>query len=106
MPRSISNKASIRQTASSAEGEITTGFFTLYLAARILRQISHHEERPSGMDPARGFQDRTCVAARVVKPPIAAIGIGLEDAAVAGQTGLEMLASAIAGVIKHCPGGA
>lgn len=48
------------------------------------------------MDPARGFQDRTCVAARVVKLAVATIGIGLEDAAVAGQMGLGMLAGAIA----------
>jgi hypothetical protein len=33
--------------------------FALHLAARVLCQISHHEERPSGMDPARGFQNRT-----------------------------------------------
>ena len=101
MPRSIANKASIRRTVSSANGEITAGFAAL--AARILRQISYYEERPSGMDPACGLQDRSCVAVRVVKLAIAAIGIGLEDADVAGQMGLGMFAGAIARVIKHRP---
>ncbi len=55
------------------------------------------------MDPARGFQNRTCVAARVVKLAIAAIGIGLEEPAVAGQMRLRMFAGAIARVIKHRP---
>jgi hypothetical protein len=49
MPRSISNKASIRRTASSAKGRYYRGLFALQLAARILRQ---YEERSSGMDPA------------------------------------------------------
>ena len=52
---------------------------------------------------ARRFQDRACVAARVVELAIAAVGISLEDAAVAGQMGLRMLAGAIARVIKYCP---
>src|SRR6478735_7738655 len=56
----------------------------LSLATRVLGQISHHEERPPGMDPARGLQDRTCVAARFVKPAIAAVGVSLEDSAVIG----------------------
>jgi predicted metal-binding protein len=48
------------------------------------------------VDPTGGFQDRTCVAARVVKLAIAAIGIGLEDFAVAGQMRLRMFAGTIA----------
>ena len=54
-------------------------FLALGLATRVLGQIGHHEERTPGVDPTGGFQDRTCVAARVVKLAIAAIGIGLED---------------------------
>src|SRR6202167_4331538 len=33
------------------------------LAARVLGQIRHHEERPPGVNPTGGFQDRTRRAA-------------------------------------------
>jgi hypothetical protein len=48
------------------------------------------------MDPARSLQDRTGVVTWVVEPTVTAIGIGLEDSAIAGQMRLRMFTGTIA----------
>src|SRR3984885_10003451 len=77
--------------------------FALRLATGILGQIRHYEERPPGMDPTGGFQDRTGRAAALVKLAIAFIGVSLGDPGVVGQMSLRMFAGPVTRVIKHRP---
>src|SRR5436309_6250169 len=75
---------------------------TLRLATRVLGTIGHHEERTPGVNPTSSVQDGPRPAARRIELAIAAVGVGLEDAAIAGQMSLGMLAGPVARVIEYC----
>ena len=77
MPRSMSNSASMRLTASSAIGEIAGGVLA---APGVGGDVGQLEELPPGVRPAQRRRDRPCGARRIVERVVAAIGVGLQDA--------------------------
>jgi hypothetical protein len=99
--RSISNSTSIRRTASSANGEITAGFlhWALRRAFSARSAITKNGRRAWTQHAASRIGPGQ--AAGLVKLAVAAVGIGLEDAGIAGQMRLGMLAGPIARVIEH-----
>src|SRR4051794_35346874 len=100
--RSISNSALIRRTTSSANGEITPGFLPCALRRAFSARSAITKKRTPGVNPTSSFQDRPRPAARLIELAIAAVGVGLEDAAIAGQMSLGMLAGPVARVVEHC----
>jgi hypothetical protein len=54
------------------------------------------------MRPAGGLGDRTSLAGCLVEPVEAGIAIGLQDAAIAAQVTLGVLAGTVARVEEHC----
>ena len=107
MPRSISNRASIRCTASSAIGEITGGVRprALRRAAASISASSKNLRRAWAQQAASRIGAPRSLG--VVQLAVAAIGVGLQDAAPARQMLLGMLARAVARVEEHrrrwCP---
>ena len=102
--RSMSNRASIRRTASNARAR-SRRLFALSLATRVLRHIGHDEERAAGMAP-HALRRPARRAAGLIELAVAAIGVGLEDSGVGSEVRLGMLASPFARVIEHSGGGA
>src|SRR6266404_1673420 len=86
--RSISNRASMRRTASRAGGD--------------LGHIRHDEERTAGMHPAGCFQDRPRFAIGLVQLVVSAVCVSLENPGVVGEMRLGMFARSVARVIEHC----
>ena len=76
MTRSISKRASMRFTASSAIGEITTAF--LPRRALVAMSASSKDRRLAAPNERR--RDRA-LRTRRLKLVVATVGIGLEDAA-------------------------
>ena len=92
MDRSISNSASIRRTASIAMGEIDGRLLALRLAPRARLDVRQDEELAAGVRPARRLGIGPGCAPGVIELAVAAIGVGLQDAGVARQMPLGMLA--------------
>ena len=65
-------------------------------AARLGSDVGEHEELTPCMRPAGGLGDRPSFAAGLVEPVEAGIAIGLQDAAIAVQVTLGVLAGAVA----------
>ena len=75
--------------------------FARRLAARVLLDIGHGEERAARMDPTGRFPDRTRFSVWQIQLVVAVIGVGLQDAGVTRQMRLGVLALAIARVIEN-----
>src|SRR5579862_6216974 len=71
------------------------------LEPRALLQVGHGEEWSARMHPACGLLDRLRLAGCCVELAVAVEGIGLEDAAVAGEMCLRVLTLSIARVVEH-----
>ena len=74
------------------------------LAACLGGDVGEHEERASCMRPAGGLSDRPSLAARLVQSVETGVAVGLQDAAIAVQVTLDVLAGAVARVEEHCRG--
>src|SRR5690606_34191494 len=71
-------------------------------APRIGRDVSELEELPAGVRPAQRSCDRPLGTRGIVQLVVAAIGIGLQDAAEAAEMSRRMLAAPITrGVIER-----
>jgi len=71
------------------------------LAARVLLDVGHNEERPPRMRPARGLPDRSGLTPGQIELLVPVIGVGLQNAGIPRQMRLRMLAPAVARVVEH-----
>src|SRR5215469_1024597 len=96
----MSNRASMRRTASRAIGEITAVVlpWTLRRAFAAMSARAKNGRLAWAQHPAATIGR---FAVRVVQFVIAAEGVGLEDPGIVGEMCLRVLAAAIARVIKH-----
>src|ERR1700755_3013096 len=98
--RSISNNASMRQTASKASGEIGAG--VLPCAVRRAFSATSAKERATCVDPTRGLQNGAGLAIGLIQLVVPAVGVGLENPSVVGEVGLRMFGGPVARVVEHC----
>src|SRR5262249_12406060 len=68
--------------------------FARGLAARVLLDVGHDEERPPRMRPARSFPDRSGMTPGKIELVVPVIGVGLQNAGIPRQMRLRMLALA------------
>ena len=68
---------------------------------RALAAIGEHEELASGMRPARRLNQRSWPSLGRIEPAEPGIGVRLQDAGIAAQVMLGMIAGPVAGVIEH-----
>ena len=98
--RSIANSASMRRTTSMAIGESGISLLSDSLAARVLLDVGQNEELAPRMRPARRLPDRAGLAVREIELVVAVVGVRLQDAGVAREMRLRMLAPPIARVME------
>ena len=103
MLRSMSNKASMRCTASRQIGDSIAGALPCAARRALPSTSGQHEELPPGVCPACGFEDRAWLASGLVELAVAAIGVGLEQPGIPVQMALRMLAAAVARVVENRP---
>ena len=70
------------------------------LAARVLLDVGEDEELAPRMRPARRLQDRAGLAVREIELVVAVVGVRLQDAGVAREMRLRMLAAPVARVVE------
>ena len=71
------------------------------LAASVLLDVGQDKELAPRMRPARRLLDRAGLAVREIELVVAVVGVGLQDARVANEMRLRMLAAPVARVVEH-----
>lgn len=98
MARSMSNSASSRFTASSADG---AGPLATALLAGGALDVGELGELAPGVCEAASLEHGTRIATVAIPLAVAAIGVGLEDGPPTGKVRLKALAAPVARIVEE-----